>query len=273
MGRCTGKQSTILSSSDVLRGKETALLSNWPAGLSRTRSVCVFPKVACSLYTPHLLTPNSATAKYNFSKVVCATPPPSRHCVACCMSLVVTLRQIAAANKHLATSAHLLICLRRRLLVQSSCASILRPLSTPQITIVYCQICSPAILQYEVRKVWRWLRRLLLGRVRHRPSHRPASCDNGVCPGSICQVHGHQQEEGGHSFRRASLASPVLQHLLVSWLRTCIFFTRVQFPIFTLLAAAEAWHRLLTRHLCTVHLLHVSLLAESQTALGDMAKP
>lgn len=39
------------------------------------------------------------------------------------------------------------------------------------------------------------------------------------------------------------------------------------------LAAAKARHRLLTGHPSAVHLLHLSLLVGSQTALGDLAEP
>lgn len=73
MGHCTGKQSTTLSSSDVLRGEEMGPLSNWPAGLSRIRSVCTMLLQFLLVHAP-IPIPDSGRAKYDFPKVVRATP-------------------------------------------------------------------------------------------------------------------------------------------------------------------------------------------------------
>lgn len=53
----------------------------------------------------------------------------------------------------------------------------------------------------------------------------------------------------------------------------CASFALVQPLRFFHLTFANAWHRILTGHASAVHLLHVSLLVESQAALGDLAKP
>lgn len=151
------------------------------------------PRVCISSsYTPLYPSPTAAWQNTTSPKLCAPHRPPSGHYTACCMSLPVALRQLPAENEHLARSTYLLMRLRRRLLIQPSCASVLRPLSPPQVTVLHGQIRSPSILQCEFGKVWRWLRRLLLCCLRRCPPHRPASCDNGVCPGSVRQVHGHQ---------------------------------------------------------------------------------
>lgn len=167
--------------------------------------------------------PNRSSAKPTSPKLCAPHRPPSGHYTACCMSLLAALRQLPAKDNHLTRSTNLLMRPRRRLLIQPPCASVLRPLSSPQIAILHGQICSSSILQREFGKVWRWLRRLLFCRLYCYSPHRPASCDYGVWPGSVRQVHGHLQEEGGHSLCRAGLASPILHHVLVSWLRMCTF--------------------------------------------------